>query len=211
MRSTLGHELHRTFTETARRKQIVDCAIEVVAELGYAKASVRKIADRVGVAMSVVLYHFTNKDELVGAIVTEIYRSAITAILPAVQAEETAAGKLRAYIRANAAFIDTHRAHHVALLDIGSSFRSATGRRLDEMDVDAQLGDELAALDIESILRLGKEKGEFRPLPERAIAVAVRGALNSAVLEASHDPGFDLVGYGDELADVFDLATRRSV
>ena len=39
-----------TFTETARRAQIVEYAIEAIAELGYHQASVRKIAERVGVS-----------------------------------------------------------------------------------------------------------------------------------------------------------------
>src|SRR5204862_5851907 len=100
----------------------------VVAELGYAQASLRKIAQRVGVAMSVLLYHFANKEELVGAIVTEAYRSAIATIVPALEAETTAAGKLRAYILANAAYLDSHRVQFMAVLDIGMSFRSAAGR-----------------------------------------------------------------------------------
>ena len=97
----------RTFADRSRRAQIVACAIEAVAELGFANTSIRKIAERVGVAMSVVLYHFANKDELVRAIVTEAWRSAIATILPPVEAETTATGKLHAYIRANVIFIKT--------------------------------------------------------------------------------------------------------
>ncbi|MGH2551254.1 MAG: TetR/AcrR family transcriptional regulator, partial [Thermomicrobiales bacterium] len=46
-----------SFTRTARKAQIVACAIDVIAEVGYQQASIRKIADRVGIAMSAVLYH----------------------------------------------------------------------------------------------------------------------------------------------------------
>jgi AcrR family transcriptional regulator len=90
-----------TFTQSARRAQIVGCAIEVIAEVGYPQASIRKIADRVGVAMSAVLYHFGNKDNLVDAIVEEMYRTALSTVVPAMEAESTATGKLNAYIRAN--------------------------------------------------------------------------------------------------------------
>jgi AcrR family transcriptional regulator len=34
----------------------VGCAIEVIAEVGFAQASIRKIADRVGIATSAVHY-----------------------------------------------------------------------------------------------------------------------------------------------------------
>jgi TetR/AcrR family transcriptional regulator, fatty acid metabolism regulator protein len=197
-----------SFTKRARRAQIVECAIEAVAELGYAQTSLRKIAERVGVAMSVVLYHFANKEELVRAIVTEAYRSVIATVAPAVAAEPTAAGKLRAYIRANAAYLDTHRLQFMAMLDIGLSYRSGSGRRLDELDVDPELLGELAKLDLESILRLGQDSGEFRRLETRRIAVAVRSAVNGAALEIARDPEFDVLAYGEELVTVFDLATR---
>lgn len=36
-------------------------AIEVIAEVGFAQASIRKIADRVGIAMSAVLYNSAAK------------------------------------------------------------------------------------------------------------------------------------------------------
>jgi AcrR family transcriptional regulator len=197
-----------TFTERARRAQIVECAIEVVAELGYAQASLRRIAERVGVAMSVVLYHFANKEELIRAIVTEAYRSAIATIVPAVNAEATAAGKLRAYIRASAEYLDSHRLRHMAVVDIGLSYRSGSGRRLDELEMDPELLEDLAKLDLDAILRRGQDDGEFRPLDTRRMAVAVRSALNGAVLEIARDPEFDVLAYGEELVTIFDLATR---
>jgi AcrR family transcriptional regulator len=205
-----SEEAGRTFTERARRRQIVEAAIEVVAEVGYAQTSIRKIADRVGVAMSVVLYHFASKDELVRAVASESLVSAVDALVPAMEAETTAAGKLRAYVRAQAAYIDSHRTQYMAMLDIGLSYRSASGGRLDQLDIDPELLGDLAKLDLESILRLGRENGEFRDLDTRRTAVAIRGALNGAVLEIAGDPDFDMAGYAEELVRMFDLATRRT-
>jgi AcrR family transcriptional regulator len=199
----------RTFTERARRAQIIDRATELVAEIGYAQTSIRKIADRVGVAMSVVLYHFANKEELVKAIVADAYQGAIAAIVPPLDAESTATGKLRAYIRANAAFMAAHRTQFMAVLDIGLSYRSAAGKRLDELAIDPGLATELASLDLAAIIRSGQETGEFRPLDVDRTVVAIRGALNGAVLEIARDPEFDLLGYGEELVTLFDLSTGR--
>jgi len=209
MRSTDGPG-SRTFTERARRAQIVECAIEVVAELGYAQTSIRKIAERVGVAMSVVLYHFTNKEELVRAIVIESYRNAVAAVAPAIEAETSAAGKLRAYIRSNAAFLQSHRTQYAAVLDIGLSFRTAGGGRLDQLEIDPQLLGDLTTLDLETILRRGQENGEFRTFDTRRTAVAIRSALNGAVLETAQDTDFDVLAYGEELVTIFDSATRRT-
>ena len=50
-----------TFTEEARRGQIIACAIEVLAELGYAQTSFARIAERLGISKSVISYHFGGK------------------------------------------------------------------------------------------------------------------------------------------------------
>ena len=201
-----------TFTEAARRAQIVETAIETIAELGYHQASVRKIAERVGVAMSVVLYHFGNKDDLVAAIVAELYRSVITIMSPLVEAESTAAGKLTAHIRAHIDYIATHRSHQLALTEIGTNYRTRTGGRLNELTVDLEPDElaELAKLELEAIFTLGVETGEFRPLAPDSMARAVRGAIGSALLTSTTDPGFDVRAYGEDLVEAFDIATRKA-
>lgn len=208
MRSRSGQG--QTFTNEARRAQIVACAIEVIAEEGYARTSIRKVAQRVGVAMSVVLYHFADKDDLVAAIVTVLYRSAIAMMVPALQAEDSARAKLAAYIRANAAFVQEHRPQHLALIDIGANYRSATGRRLWELDVDPELLADLAQIDLQTILTDGQRGGEFRRFDAAAMALAIRGALNSVVLEVAQNADFDVLGCAEELVTTFDLATRAA-
>ena len=200
-----------TFTETARRAQIVGTAIEAIAELGYHQASVRKIADRVGVAMSVVLYHFGNKEDLVAAIVTECYRSVIEIMLPLVEAETTAEGKLAAHIRAHASYIATHRSHQLALTEIASNYRSKTGGRLQDLSVD--LSPEqltaLAEIELETIITNGVTSGEFRSLDANFMALAVRSAIGGALLQSTVDPDFDVHAYGESLVTTFELATRH--
>ncbi|WP_279583221.1 hypothetical protein [Fodinicola feengrottensis] len=41
-------------------------------------------------------------------------------------------------------------------------------------------------------------------------AVAVRSALNGAVLEVGLDPDFDVLGYGEELVRLFEPIWRMS-
>jgi AcrR family transcriptional regulator len=199
----------RTFTDRARRAQIVAAVIALVAERGYRQASVGNIAERVGIAKSVVLYHFANKDELVGAVVTEIFSAAAAVMLPAVDAEATAAGKLRAYIRSNGSFIATHRAQALALLDIWTSFRTSTGLRLDEAAAQTPPPDTLAALDPLAVLLLGQHTGEFRAFSAPAMAIAVRQAIDGAVLQLARDAAFNVPAYCEEVVELFDRATRR--
>ncbi len=192
-----------TFTQAARRAQIVTAAIEVIAEIGWAQTSIRKIADRVGVAMSAVLYHFGTKDNLVDAIIEEMYRSALAAVSPALEAENTSAGRLAAYIRANVAYFDGHRTQLAALAQLGASYQPTDGRRFDELGMTDELRDELAVLDPTAILLAGQQDHEFGEFPVGSMSMALRGAVNAVVEKILREPDFDARGYADDLVDIF--------
>src|SRR5947209_2797319 len=132
-----------SFTRTARRAQIVGCAIEVIADVGFAHASIRKIADRVGIAMSAVLYHFGTKDNLMEAIVEEMYRSTLAVVAPVLDAETTAADKLSAYIRSTITYFGTHRVALKALASLGTTHQPSDGRRVDELGLSPEIAEQL--------------------------------------------------------------------
>lgn len=203
-----------TFIEQARREQIVAAAIELTAAGGYASASVGKIADHIGIAKSAVLYHFKTKTDIIEAVVTAVFTQAAVVIAPTLTAETTAAGKLAAYIRSNVRFIVDNRAAAVAMLEIVTNFRSGDGLRLDQaaaksVQESPPTGD-LALLDPLEIFSAGVRDGEFRALSPTFMKNALRAALDGAVWEIARDPSYDVVGYGEELVTVFDLATTRS-
>lgn len=204
-----GRAGRESFIERARRAQIVQCAIEEIAESGYPQASDVRIAKRAGISRGVISYHFAGRDDLVAAVVTEVYTAGAAVMLPAMAAEPTCAGKLAAYIESNVRFIDTHRAHALAVLQIWTGFRTADGKRLDQAAAESEPPAELAGLDPETNLREGQRRGEFRDFDPHAMAVAVRQAIDGAVLEVARDPEFDLPAYGRELTELFDRATRR--
>jgi AcrR family transcriptional regulator len=54
----------------ARRKEIVEAAIEVFATVGYNKGSLREIAERVGLSQAGLLHHFASKELLAQAVLT---------------------------------------------------------------------------------------------------------------------------------------------
>jgi AcrR family transcriptional regulator len=199
-----------TFIQSARRAQIVHSAIEVIAEVGYAQASIRKIADRVGVAMSAVLYHFGNRDNLVDAIVEEMYRSALAVVVPAMDAERSSTDKLAAYIRASIEYFDTHRVQLHALTSLGSNFQPSDGRRFDQLGMSPEMAEQLAALDPAVILRSGQNDGEFGDFPVDSMAIALRGAVNAVVEKILREPDFDARGYGEDLVEIFSRAVRSA-
>ncbi len=195
-----------TFVGSARRAQIVTAAIEVIAEIGWAQTSIRKIADRVGVAMSAVLYHFGTKDNLVDAIVEQMYRSALFAVAPALQAADTSAGKLTAYIRANIAYFDGHRVQLAALAQLGAGYQPSDGRRFGELGMTDELREELTVLDPTTILVAGQRDHEFGEFPVGSMSVALRGAVNAVVEKILREPDFDARAYAEDLVIIFNRA-----
>lgn len=182
-----------TFIQSARRAQIIGGAIEVVAETGWAKTSIRKIADHVGLAMSAVLYHFGSKDKLVEAIVEAMYAAAFDIVSPTIESETTAHGKLAAYIRSNIAYFDTHRTHLAALTQISS----------EDLRLSDKAAEHAAALDPVAILATGQADGEFGVFPLESMAIALRGAVNAVVEKILRQPEFDAVSYGEDLVRIF--------
>src|SRR5438067_11717185 len=112
--SPIGQESTRTFTETARRAQIVSAAIDTIAELGYGQASLARIAEAAGTSKGVIIYHFGGKDELIKELLQELIARAGQYMRPRIEAEQTGAGMLRALLESNLAFMAENRNHVAA-------------------------------------------------------------------------------------------------
>src|SRR3984957_3946300 len=96
---------NRSFVSSARRAQIVEAAIETVADVGYAKASLARIAVRLGISKGVISYHFAGKDELTAEIVSNVLQQARSYIQARIEAQTTGPEMLRVYIESNLEFI----------------------------------------------------------------------------------------------------------
>jgi TetR/AcrR family fatty acid metabolism transcriptional regulator len=196
------NEPQRTFIETARRAQIAAAAIDTIAEVGYAGASFARIAERVGISRGLISYHFAGKDDLIKEVVHEAAEQAKAYIRPRILAESTGPATLRAYIASNLAFMRDHRNNVIAMIEIA---RSAEGRRIFYGATDV--------VDAVRLLEHGlsgfQTAGQFRPdFDPHVMAIAIRAAIEAASPRLALDPEFDIDNYANEIATVFDLATR---
>ncbi|WP_203872069.1 TetR/AcrR family transcriptional regulator [Planomonospora parontospora] len=190
----------------ARRSQIIEAAIETIAELGYGQASFARIAERAGLSSTrLISYHFENKDELIGQVVQEIYQRISRHMAERVGAQATAAGALRAYIEGNVEFIAANRARMRTLYEVFLNHRAEDGGR--SRDAGMDLG---VLSHLEAVLRRGQESGEFRGFDVRVMAVAVQRAVEGLPFLLEADPGMDPEVYARETAEIFELATRGS-
>ncbi|MFC4741644.1 TetR/AcrR family transcriptional regulator [Gordonia hankookensis] len=206
MRSDRGDK--RTFADRARREQIVGCAIELIAEVGYPQASLAKIAERAEIAKSALLYHFTSKDEIVAAVVESVFTASASVMIPAVSTATTARDQLAAYISANGTFLESNRAGAVALYEISTSYRTAAGLRWDQAvaeSVDEHgVPPEFALLDPHTIIQRGIRSGEFTTAVDAALVKdALRAALDGAVSNLARDATYPVGRYVAGVGELF--------
>ena len=198
-----GQRAAPTFTEIARRAQIVAAAIHTIADLGYGQASLARIAEAAGTSKGVIIYHFGSRDELIKELVAELIAKAGAYMRPRIEAEQTGRGMLRAYIESNLAFIAENRSHVGATVEIALNARAADGSRL--------YGSAYHDMSVASVQKLlvhfqgtGEFPSSFDPL---VMALAIRAAIDSVAPLLARDPGLDAGHHARELADLFLRAT----
>src|ERR1700761_6121582 len=98
--SVTDDQSRRSFIETARRAQIIDCATQAIAELGFAQTSLAKIAKRAGISTGVISYYFAGKDDLIAEVVVHVFDAGADFIRARVGDPPTARETLRAFIEA---------------------------------------------------------------------------------------------------------------
>ncbi len=193
-----------TFIETARRAQIIECAIETIATLGYVQASLAQIAKCAGISKSVITYYFHSKNELIEEIVKAILTDAAHFIWSRIRAQPTATLMLQTYIQAHVEYISAHLPQMIAYIEIVVNFLTKKGQRRHDPSAEEPV---LAAL--ENILRKGQEEGEFREFNLRVMALAIRRTIDQLSPLLRADPNFDADAYRRELVTLFERATRK--
>jgi AcrR family transcriptional regulator len=196
-----------SFIEKARRSQIVECAIETIAEIGYAQASLGQIAKRAKISKGVISYHFANKEELLDQIAIEYYTAWQSYIAPLIEAQKSPKEMLRVYIESNLTFIEENRKHVIAVIEVVSNKRTADGKFGFASDHD-----ETILLPIENILTLGMQEGIFREFTRsslRVMALTIRNAIDGFTLELMKKSHLDVQEYTRELVTLFEKSATK--
>ncbi|WP_255951349.1 TetR/AcrR family transcriptional regulator [Streptomyces odontomachi] len=195
-----------SFTETGRRAQIVAATIEVIAEIGYHKASFAKIAQHAGLSSTgMISYHFDGRDDLMREVVTEVMTLAEGYSRARIEAHESYTARLRAAIEGNFDLLADYPKHLAALVEILGNLRGGDPG----MDFFLDTTETNLALQVEQV-RKGQRAGEFCDFDPWVMVRAIRAAIDDVVLRATQDPQLDVRAAGRELADLFDRATRRT-
>jgi AcrR family transcriptional regulator len=195
----------RTFIEGVRRAQIVQCAADVIAESGYARATMAEIAKRAGIAKSVISYHFADKNELMQEVIRTGIETYATFLESRIAAESTASRMIRSYLAASADFMAVHRNLNLAILEIAFNALGPGGER----PLVATMPLEVHSVAFEQALRDAQASGELREFDVQVMTGLLRSAVtHTMVMAIRADPDVDLAAYVRELSTTFDLATR---
>lgn len=194
----------RTFTESARRAQIVDVAIRIAAAAGYANISFARIAKAAGLSSTgIISYNFEGKDDLMREVVAEVVRTAEAYVAPRLAAAVGGRATLRAFIEARMSFLAEYPDHLPALVEILSNLpRDSPDHARLLAQTEAWRGVHI------DFVKQAQAAGEFRAIDPATLVLAVHGALDAVVMRKTREPDLDVITLGRELADIFDHATR---
>jgi len=190
----------RSFVSSARRAQIVEAAIETLAEVGYANTSLARIAARLGISKGVISYHFAGKDDLIAEIVSQVLQRAWAYIQPRIEAQTTGPEMLRAYIESHFEFMRDNPKQLSAVVEIvratiAGAKSPFTGDRDGAVHMLAELLTRFQAA--------GDLRADFDP---NSMAIAIRAVIDAAPGRLA-DPAFDIDQYAREAVTSFDRAT----
>lgn len=177
----------RTFIEQARRAQIIDATIDVLAEQGYMNTSFVRIAKRAGISASLISYHFQNKEELT----TEVYKTILVRRVAQMQGEivelSTATDKLRIALETDLVYMGTHPKLFRALIEVLFSMRDSKGQLMRMVDADTP-----GVKALVDILKSGQKNGEFGIFDAYNMALIIDGAREHFLAQLPTRPSLDL-------------------
>ncbi|MEU2562918.1 TetR/AcrR family transcriptional regulator [Streptomyces longispororuber] len=183
-----------TFTEQARRRQLVECTIDLISTKGYPSTSLSAIAELAGVSKAAVLYHFTSKDNLTRAALAHVLEEFTAYVTERVAGARHPRDAVVAYVRAMVGYQRDNRRHvrviTEMLLDDHGGTRLKTPGSHDTAGRWQALADLLAA---------GQRDGHFRPFDPTVLSLAVGGAIDGVISHWLAHPDLDLDAAADEL------------
>jgi AcrR family transcriptional regulator len=118
----------------ARRRQLLDAAMEVFVARGYHAAAMDEIADRAGVSKPVLYQHFPGKQELYLALLDESVEQLIEAVRTALRSTTDNAQRVTATFSAYFGYVAEHRGTFRLVFESDFTNDPAVRERLDTAD-----------------------------------------------------------------------------
>jgi AcrR family transcriptional regulator len=191
-----------TVTGTARRRQIVDAAVTVLARDGLSGTSLGRIAAEAGLSSAgLITYHFADKDEVLLSVTQDLLSRCADTLRSAVAAADRPDAALAAYIEAFVRFQDEHRDGVRALWRLAAGWK-APGR-------DSAFDEEPLIAPVREVLDAGQRAGVFRPLSSEVVAKSIVCSVEAFHDLARTDPALDTGAFIRDLQALYRRGTER--
>jgi TetR/AcrR family transcriptional regulator, fatty acid metabolism regulator protein len=184
-----------SFIEETRRKQIIESAIQTIAEQGFQRTTLDLIADNVNVSKGVITYHFESKNELIQSVLERIILEQRIYRETKINEKITPWGKLQAYIKANIDFFKTFPHFLTAQIELWGAITSREEKKNFEMT--AYLPGRRM---MEGILRQGQKSGDFVDFNPQEVTAVILSMIDGLMIQCVFCPGqVDLERCGQEI------------
>lgn len=193
----------QTFTERARRDQLIEVTIDLVARYGYAKCSLQRIADAAGITKAAVIYHFDSKAEVIKAAYEMVLATMIGQVTERVEAAATPKAAVEGYL---AGMIDYVRRNpkHIRMITEAIVEGDETG--VEDRPTSPSRREGLATL-----IDAAKADGAYRSdVDATHLAIILGGALDAIAATYLTEPDLDLTAATDELLELLHRGARTS-
>lgn len=194
----------RTFIEEARRTQIIDATIEVLADYGYINLSFARIAKHAGISPSLISYHFKDKQDLINEVIMVIAGNRIAHSMQSIASFTTAKDRLKAVIEADLAYMGTRPKHFQAMVEITFNSRDSAGKIVYLGDEDDPMVTMLC-----DILESGQKNGEFGEFDAYNLAMIIDGARDTFLAQLPLRAGFNLENFTKSIVEFAVSATKK--
>jgi AcrR family transcriptional regulator len=154
-----------------RREEILAQATQLISAKGYEAASVRDIAERVGIEAATVYSHFSSKEEMLWEIALSCANQFIESITPIVESDLTTRNKLTAMIIAH---VETLTQNLNAAVIFLNEWRHLSEPRRSQY---AQMRDHYEGM-FRKVVSQGIEENTLREVDEKFGALTILSALN---------------------------------
>jgi AcrR family transcriptional regulator len=195
-----GKKQKMSFIEEHRRRQLIDTAIEVIANQGLAMASLAVIAEKAGVSKGVISYYFKSKDELVEEIMAALMSEMKEYIRDRVQGREPGRDRLRAYAGAFFEFTKSHAQKYKAFTQLWTTISVS-----EKNNPFGSASYEQCRSALGRILSEGRPRGEAASDDIKVSSAVIQGMIDGVIIQWLLDPGLvDIDACREKVLDIID-------
>ncbi|WP_405844214.1 TetR/AcrR family transcriptional regulator [Streptomyces platensis] len=197
-----------TFTERARRQQLIDATIDLISTRGYPATSLSAIAERAGLSKAAVLYHFSSKDNLTRAALEQVIEQFSAYVTERLARAAGPREAIVAYVRAMIGYQQANRRQvrvitEMLLDDGGGASRSSEaesggGTRL---KTPGSHDTHRRWQRLAELLTEGQKAGVLREFNPQTVALAIGGAIDGVIAHWLAHPELDLDAAAAELEE----------